>query len=343
MSILILHGLVCIYALIITLETGVQDTYYTLRSVRALLSIFAVIIITRMIQLNSKANRMVLPIVLFWILTNGIIILIQSFSIEFQMYTASITGFDKGFKLLRGFGLTNGYDTSGIITIFGIIICLKIKNILPLQNIILIFLIVSTFFTSRSTMAFCILALIMHFMGAIKLRKLSDLKGIILLTAIFGFSYLFYLVFLSTETVTYIGSTDDRFASNSVQILMTHFHLPTTDWRVITGVGFEAPYDPGFTKIVWMGGLLGTLIYLSYYFYLYQLINRKKLSLNRDQDSLNDRQIKTMVFCMILILVLANLKNLIFFTRHIHEFITFFVLFLATSKRIQKVSRYLNV
>lgn len=277
------------------------------------------------ISLNLTPKKLINIIQLLLIL-NSIIVILQILFPSLHDSMAIITGYNKKYIPFRGFGLTNGYDIAGLFTTIGLLLSVKFpifkKNLSKL--IVNLIFIVSAVFISRLTALFVLL---------ITLWLLFNKHKLILPILSFILSIMLYLdsFNLYTQLIHYydIFSSIDitqSYSSSSVDLLKSMFIIPDDTLSLFLGDGSNPFYvDIGYIKIIFMHGLVGLILIISFYFGLYSTVR------------LTDRVVFNNLFLWIIFLTfMFNFKNLFFFSRGIFEITIMFYLTILNYKNENK-------
>lgn len=297
------------------------DLSIILRYFRAFVGFFAASIIS----FNLTSKKLINTIQLLLIL-NSIIVILQVIFPFLHDSMATITGYDKKYLPFRGYGLTNGYDIAGLFTTIGLLLSVKFpifKKKLSKLIINLIF-IISAVFISRLTASFVLL---------ITLWLLYNKHKLILPILSFILLFMFYLdsFNLYTQLIHYfnlISSIDisQSYSSSSVDILKDMFIIPDDTLGLFLGNGSNPFYvDIGYIKIIFMHGLVGLILIISFYLRLYSTLR------------LTDRVIFNNIFLWIVFLTfMFNFKNLFFLSRGIFELTMMFYFTILAYKNENK-------
>ena len=280
------------------------DSSIILRYFRALVGFFAAYVISSNLTRKKLINTIQLLLIL-----NSIIVILQILFPVLHDSMAIFTGYNKKYIPFRGFGLTNGYDIAGLFTTIGLLISIKfpIFNKKLSKLIINLIFIVSAVFISRLT-TFSVLL--------ITLWLLFNKYKLILPILSFVLFFTLYLDFfnLHTQLIHYYDlllSVDitQSYSSSSVDLLRSMFIIPDDTLSLFLGDGSNPFYvDIGYVKIIFMHGLVGLIVIISFYLGLYSIVRSA------------DRVVFKNLFLWIIFLTfIFNFKNLFFFSRGIFE------------------------
>jgi len=328
---------ILLYSIIIFYSYTDSSTYFIFRNLRALFSTILIIFFVSNFPVSVRAKYDLLVLAL---LLHSLVIILGTIFPELKPYMYDFLGFSKRIYDYRSIGLASGYDTSGAFVLFGMILSyfrfIYQKNMF--YNVAFICFAVSIFFTSRINMILCVILLVTFTIIAIRNNKALDaIKYLIILLVIF----LPIFVLITNSIVLSDGSfktIEIKHLSFIVENYRTTYpqtdffqtfahHYDFTDAKTLFfGSGFEPQMDPGYTKIIYMNGILGLiLIMLFFLFYcrIIWIINKEINSLNQVNTS-KDYFIANSVFYSALFFIplifFHNFKILFFLTRGIHEF-----------------------
>jgi len=346
----VLMVIILFYSLYICLISN-SNFYSFFRSARATISLalLGVVIYNYRLKLSNMID-----LILIVLLLNAIAIFSQIFFPETKLYFAELYQFNKHFVSLRSFGLTAGYDTAGFFCIMGFILSalLALDKRKKLKYILFCAIFCfATFFTSRSSMILIsIFAFVFYIWFLLKGNYTLRIFSIIMLCffAIIFYYYVFPLLKTTIIFFNFIRSTGIKppdlyvhsFAiTNLTEWRTSFFILPHNFSELFFGTGIDPASDIGYVKLLFMVGIIGTCLILTFYFLLllslyFNLKNHSLFGLfNRDGLILTNA-----LFIIIPMQFIFNIKNLYFLTRGYFELIIIlFILWLVYKKRIKQV------
>lgn len=333
------------YSMLAVLFAGVEDTHPVLRHFRALIStvllgvVFYNLAATRTYSSGQLTNTLIAVL-----LVNAVVVMVSIALPEIKPLLANLYGFNKSLVPLRSFGLTAGYDTAGYLCIIGgalSAIAIYYKRNIGYTISFLSFM-VAAMFTSRSTMLL-VLVLMTSVCAVFLLRGRWTLKVASMSYIIIGVGIaILYVVPLILATfgwgvveATSANYTGSFAATDLSAWKATMWTLPDSPAALFLGTGETIETsDIGYVEIVFMIGIVGLLLVVSIYFYMFMFAMRLRRSASRGELLLD---LEGWVLLRLLLIVLIclyvfNIKNLYFLTRGYHELIVILFFFLAGLK-----------
>ena len=329
------------YTMFVVLISSTGDHFIYLRYFRSLLALIVIVFYANSVEVNmAKLINSILLVLVF----HATIIVGEIINPNLRNYTVIFSGEARRFYQYRANGLVNSYDLAGIYTIIGFLITslLYLKEKRTKFFFTMMLFMIATVFTSRLNIIFLIIAFLFI------LRESRKYKVIIF--KIMSFMILLVLVILgvglwamTTDTFPlmreYVFSkpwanevywvvrntySDD----NILNIITTHYGTGIiTAKEFLFGSGVEGNVDPGYSKIFSSIGILGLIIIMMYYLYLYLHLFGSKLKINRDKRSV-DYIIINVIF---LVIFIGNLKIQYFFSTSLFELFSILILVYETN------------
>ena len=316
---------------------GDYELLIIIRNLRALINTITIVVFvqylySRSLKYNSKYF---INIILAVITIGSFAVLVQVLAPVLQPYFALVTGYNKAFYSLRGFGLTSGFDTAGYLAGFGASIYLMRYLIFGDRKNFILLLInsVAVLFTSRTSIAmFALLSLfvVVYNYKKILFRRLGRLIIMALpLTFIFiiplvlstignSMNDLFLIQLINEFGLFEFANFSYSYAHTDVsETVADQFYLPSSFMHILFGNGLDADSDVGYIKVIYIGGIFQMLCFALIYFFI-----PVKLIFN-SRNCIANYEIRFAIFSYLIIIYLANLKNLYFLTRGYHEVFVF--------------------
>ncbi len=336
---------VAFYSMLVVSLNGFEDIQPVLRHSRALMSTVLLGLFFYNLAANSVLSSGKLTNILIAVLlVNAIVIIVSIFVPDMKPYLAWLYGFNKKFVALRSFGLTAGYDTAGYLCIFGGILSFTsayYKAGIRYSIIAMVF-IVAAILTSRSSMMLAV-TLMIGVCVVFLLKGRWSLKVVSVGYIVAGVSVAIYYVvplilssfFSQTSEVDYTGNYAVTDLSGWYE---TMWILPEHTMSVLLGAGkIVQTSDLGYVHMIYMIGVLGLLLVVSMYMYMFFVIKTLSRSAKCKcfQIDSEGRVLALSLVAIILLMYIINFKNLYFLTRSYHELIVilfFFILGLSRKK-----------
>ncbi|PWG81030.1 hypothetical protein [Pararcticibacter amylolyticus] len=349
-NIIVLNGLsvfLFVYSGFICLLYMVPDSFVFFRSLRCLISTAC---ISLFVFNSDYRGKEILNLLVFFLMVNSFVILLQILSPSLQQLMAPMTGFDKDFSSIRAFGLTPGYDSAGYLCIMGLVFAIYLFVLTKKTSIIIIIytFVLSGLFTGRSIMM--LIAIIVSLLNLYLLLKGSFWLKVFASINFAGGLYLFikFILPILITTIPFLSGygsilisseeTNDlrsSFSTGSGDDLAQMYFLPDSFIETIFGRGVN-PHDSdaGYIKIIHMIGIIGLVVTVLLYIYMYQRLGiyRKRF---KEDDKLRALLLSTRV--VIILIFFFNIKTLYFTARNFHEIIV--ISFVVASKEFNDKKR----
>jgi hypothetical protein len=346
-GVLLLYGslILTIWVFFISLINSSMELYVLAKYFRVLISTFILYFIVNTYNRTPKD----LNTTLFWIFS------IHYLAVFFQVLDPSLSrtiGHIMGvtreniFETFenRVMGLAGSFDTASLISISGILFFLVRYE--HTNKYIYLFLSImgalSAMQSSRTGMVISVLVMFLYVAHRSLKLQIRDTPKILFLVVVFillaqklvlpVLSYTFQIDILGTSA----SSANGEYGTSGTLDAMTHGHLlPLLNLNVFEFI-FGVAYDPdatdnGYVKLIYHVGLVGTLLILSFYFYmLYSLIRMRHISLSRDIET-----IRLFLIFYIILVFCFNYKSLLLYSRGIHDLVILLFFFVTKFFRIE--------
>jgi hypothetical protein len=318
---------IILYSILISfLNNG--DYQEIFRYFRILVSVFLTILFFSIPRITKSSINKVFITVLFM---NVLVMFLNLLSPSFNSFIQLIY-LDEGKelnKINRVIGLSSGYDTSGIIVLItGLYYFYMYKNN---NNLILLFLLITTFvisfFISRGTILYVIMFSIIFGWKSLynlSIKKVIYILSIVLLLSATIFPYV-KNIFISSISSDMIDSDIDpnvienQYAkTDPIEMVKSFYIIPKSTFGIFWGESNAVEVDSGYIKTLNQTGVFGIIITLISYCLLFSKVN-----VNKDEKF----NFKIILFCILSLMIVANVKNQILFTRGIFEIYLFIIVY----------------
>ena len=263
------------YSLCVFLVNNSSDYFYVLRYCRVILSLIT--ISSFFSAFPQYLNKQYLLICLRNVLLlNSIIILLSILFPQIKEILGQINGYDKAFYSLRSTGLVSGYELAGFLCIVGFLIecTINIYNKNKLLNIYTFIFFLSCCFTSRISMIYLIISLILlsfFFVFTGKFKYLREILWllipiiivgvlVIILTTDIGMTYRNNIYALFPQLIKPFDAILDSYTDYG-QYTSYHSHLVFNSQysflEYFIGLGISPEVDPGYMKTIYYTGFIG--------------------------------------------------------------------------------------
>jgi hypothetical protein len=334
------------WAMIIMIIRSDVNMYILGKYVRVVLSTIFVIIICNKLRITSHQIIGTLSVI-FGI--HVISLLMQSVFPQLDIPMAKFFGFEREISIvseytLRKLGCSTSYDTASQISVLSMVfyfLLYIVKN----KNIFLIFTLISLFACTKSSRFGMVLAIL--FFAIMLIIFLFNSKGknklLPLSIFLFGIAYTIYIIlpifaystdsFLTTsqfnnkyvENYDYTVGTVDGLSSSHLAAMNSPFFDLLIGFGIdpnkVTGLGT----DIGYVKLIYQIGIIGLILILMMYRYIYKwAIIYKKISAPQSDEFI----LSSFIVLYISVIMLMNFKSLEMYSRGCHDLllIIFFVL-----------------
>lgn len=349
--------LLLVYSIIVALFTNSYDLYPVLRNFRA----FIALAILGLTFYNIRMPILkVVNITTMVLLIHSVSILIQMKFPVLKTYLVPIVDYDKELLPLRAFGLVGDYDGSGFLCVIGAILSLVLFRCTGFVKYIVFSFIFffSIIFVSRMNMALMSIVMIYSIRSWFTKRKINLITRFVISSLLIVSGYVFinlvYPILYYTIPIInqYFISTNIKTQNYSISygsgsqtyLLDTMWKIPESILGFIFGTGaLPVGSDIGYVKTLFMVGIVGSLMLILFYSYIFNAIKKKLKLINKYRLNIYNHYIQNISkgFIVIISLIfLVNIKALFLFSRTFHELII--ILFFAFMADINQSKLYRN-
>ena len=336
-----------------SLINGSSDPQGVLRSVRAAVTLLVLVPLfyfaarQRVVSLEGAFGLLVGVLLL-----NAAAVYAQAFHLPVQGLMADTWGFDKTIRAGRSFGFTAGYDSAGYLVGLASAAALAASLILRSWRwfFVAVFAAGAVGFTSRSSMLlFLLLATVVLVVTASDWRG-NGFRRVAIVSGGVAAVVLFVIPRLTAGVAEFSwlgGSGQDysgQFARGSVvEVLQRMAVLPEELGVWLVGEGAQPSWsDIGYVKMLYLGGLPLLVLMIVFYGYVVSAA-RAALRVYKARAGFDPKVISwvrvwsLVLFLMLVVMFLGNLKSLYFFTRGYHELFVVVVALMAGFARRREV------
>ena len=340
-------AILLIYSIFIVLANQSYNLYPVLRNFRAFLAlgILGLIFYNIRIPIIKVVN-----LIIIGLLIHSSVILMQMKFPVLKSYIGPIVNYPTEFFPLRAFGIIGDYDGSGSLLVIGAILSLIMFNYTGLTKYVACSFIffASVIFVSRMNMLLMLIVMIVSVRKWLTRGKVNLIIKFIISSLLIGSGYIFVkLVYpIIYYTIPFINqyfiSSNIRTTNYSLSygsggqayLLDSMWKIPESVTGFIFGTGLlPDDSDIGYVKILFMLGIIGSLLLFIFYGYIMKIIKKKLKIINKCYPKTYNSYIKNFAkgFRFIILLIFfINFKNLFLFSRSFHELIIIlFFTFLA--------------
>lgn len=326
---------VIVWMVFSSLINGSDSLHGVLRVVRSAISVLVLVPLfyfaaqQRLISLGGAFGLLVGVLLL-----NAAVVYAQAFHLPTQALMADTWGFNKTIRAGRAFGLTAGYDTAGYLISLASAAALAASLILRSWRwfLVAVFAVGAVGFTSRSSMLLVLLLSIVVLVVTASdwrgngVRRIAIVSGGVAVLAWFVIPRLAGGI---TE-LAWLGGSGPSYSEvfargSAVETLQRMTVLPDRLGVWLVGEGEQPSWtDIGYVKILYLGGLPLLVLMIVFYGYLVSVgsaaLRVYKARSGADPEMVSWVRVWSLVlFLMLGVMFLGNLKNLYFFTRGYHE------------------------
>lgn len=326
---LFILAIILIYPILLKFIYGSGDSYIIFRSFRAFSSFFFISIWVYFIASNKLFTlEQVTEIIQNILFIGAIIIIIQIYNPNTQKLFMELTGFNKSISEQRGFGLTAGYDSAGFLCVIGYTLTIIRIGLKRLKSMLyLTIFIFSIALTSRSSMILLIIVTILFLFVSMDKGVIKTRYKLLIVTILIPFAIIYFIP-LVLNTISFQENIfipeyfqtrqnyNKYFAQTDLEkTYLRMWFLPKSFVHILWGrLNNEYFSDIGYIKIIHMVGIIQLLLIIYFYILLWME--------TREQNKFQSNVFKSnmiVVNALIIIMILANLKNLYYLTRGLHE------------------------